>query len=462
MESTANEKILAGEPMYMWVFLITAALGTIWYFLNTAIDFAEISRNWPKYRCNPAIMPFAGAYGYDASENFNYCMKNMFTSQVGSVTGPFATILTSIIGSSMTFLNSLNSLRLSVATMVGGLSKIIQEFSDRFKLLFSQVRISAFRIQTLFRRVFATMYSILYMGMSGVTAGLNFGDTFIFKFIDTFCFPPETPIEIKGRGYIPISDVKLGDVCAKNGAKVTSIYEFMADGQPMVRLGKIDVSTNHFVRYEGNWIQASEHPAAQPIADWNGGKSRPLVCLDTDSHEIPLGGYIFSDWDETSESDAPTMELAEKILNNSAPTTKQRDWLYQPCLDGETIVKTRNAFKPATAIQLGDQLETGPVVGVGRRSVTSWLRLPTGEIVTPSTLIWFNQSWVRAGHIYPDKIVTSKEPREMVTLVVFKTACVETLQGTVMRDMCEIYSPDMEAPTANALEMNAPNPVAAH
>jgi hypothetical protein len=41
MESTANEKILAGEPMYTWVFLITAALGILWYFLNTAIDFAE-------------------------------------------------------------------------------------------------------------------------------------------------------------------------------------------------------------------------------------------------------------------------------------------------------------------------------------------------------------------------------------------------------------------------------------
>jgi hypothetical protein len=39
-----------------------------------------------------------------------------------------------------------------------------------------------------------------------------------------------------------------------------------------------------------------------------------------------------------------------------------------------------------------------------------------------------------------------------VTFVIFKTACIQTVDGMIMRDMCEIHSPDMEGPTARALD----------
>jgi hypothetical protein len=448
MESNAN------ETSWVWITFLTVGLSIAWYFINSAVDFNEISKNWAKYRCNPAVMPFAGAYGHNVNENFQFCLNQIFSSQVGGVTGPFIGILTSIVGTSMTFLKNLNSLRMMLATLLGGMNKIIQEFTDRFKLLFSQVRVTMLRMQTIFKRVFATMYSILFMGMSGMTAGLNFGDTFIFKFIDTFCFPPETPIDIQGRGRIPISDVRLGDICAKTGARVTSTYRFQADGQPMVRLGDIEVSTNHFVRYNGKWIQAVDHPDATQSEDWMGGKLRPLVCLDTDAHEIPLGDYIFSDWDETSESDKATMELAESKVNAAFVPSIDRPWLYQPAYSGSVQCKLRGGIiKSVKNIQLGDRLTTGKVVGIGKRHVYSYIDLPTGERVTPSTLLWDADTslWRRAGHMYAELVRTSVEPIEMITLVVFSTAVLETATGIYMRDMCEIHSTDMELPTAHTL-----------
>jgi hypothetical protein len=233
---------------------------------------------------------------------------------------------------------------------------------------------------------------------------------------------------------------------------VISIYRFAADGQPMVQLGDIQVSTNHFVRYNNRWIPSIDHPDAVLCGEWDGGKARPLVCLDTDTHEIPLGNYIFSDWDETSSSDTATMKLSEEKLNSEKMSELSYDWLYQPSMDGLTTIRTKYAFKPAVRVELGDELETGKVVGIGRRFVTSWVNLPSGEIVTPSTLIWTGNVWKRAGHVYSDCIVNNKKGREMITLVVFKTACIETIYGTVMRDMCEIHSPDMEEPTACALD----------
>jgi hypothetical protein len=457
MESNAN------ETSWVWFFFITIALSIAWYFVNSAVDFNEISKNWAKYRCNPAVMPFASAYGHNTTENFQFCLNQIFTNQVGGVTGPFTKILTTIVGTSMTFLQNLNSLRMMLATLLGGMNKIIQEFTDRFKLLFSQVRITMLRMQTLFKRVFATMYSIFFMGMSGMTAGLNFGDTFIFKFIDTFCFPPETPIDIRGRGLISIGEVELGDICDQTGARVTSVYRFQADGQSMVKLNDIEVSTNHFVRHEGQWIQAVDHPDAIPCEDWNGGKHRPLVCLDTDTHEIPLGNYIFSDWDETSESDEKTMELAESKVNGAFVPSIERPWLYQPAYGASTQIKLRgDIIKCAKDIQLGDRLTMGKVVGIGKRHVNSYIDLPTGERVTPSTLIWDRETalWRRAGHMYQDSIQITKEPIEMITLVIFYTAVLETASGLAFRDMCEVHSADMEAPTTNALDPIRRNPSA--
>jgi hypothetical protein len=424
------------------------------------MDVAEISKNWAKYRCNPAIMPFASMYGYNTTENFNYCINTMFLDQVGGVTGPFTSILQVIVGSSMTFLKNLNSLRMMLATLLGGISKIIQEFIDRFKLIFSQFKITSLRMQILFRRVFATMYSIIYMGLSGVTAGLNFGDTFIFKFIDTFCFAPETPINIIGKGVIAIKDVRLGDVCAKNGARVLSTYQFQADGQPMVYLNGIEVSTNHYVRHLGRWIPAGMHPEAFQCGAWDGGKKRPLICLDTDKHEIPIGNYIFSDWDETSESDESTMILAEQVLNNGRYLEAPRKWLYQPSMDASCVLKMKSGnVKNVGAIKCEDELEFGKVVGVGKRHVYEWLELPTGEKITPSTLLWYGDMWKRAGHLYPDCIKKSRSPMEMYTLVVFNKASIETVKGTIMRDMCEVHSPDMENPTSNKMETSEPDPV---
>ena len=36
------------------------------------IGIKNIKNNWPKYRCNPSVMPFASMFGHDSSQNFTY------------------------------------------------------------------------------------------------------------------------------------------------------------------------------------------------------------------------------------------------------------------------------------------------------------------------------------------------------------------------------------------------------
>lgn len=433
----------AKESSWFWlIFTIVLMIG-LWYGASSLLNIAEVSANWPKYRCSPTIMPFASLYGYDTSQNFNYCLKGIFEGQVSGVTGPFATILGTITTTLMTFLKNLNSMRIMISTLVGGISQILQEFADRFKLLFSQIKLSFLKLQMLMKRLFGTFHSVIYMGLSAVQVGDNFSKTFIFQFLDTFCFAPETLIDVHERGLIPIKNVILGNIL-KNNAKVTSVYRFMADGQPMVFLNGITVSTNHFVRYNNTFIEAKDHPAAVSIASWSGGKSRPLICLDTTDHTIPINTMIFSDWDETTAIDEQYMINNETILNNSTPKGK-RPWIFQPALaDTIEVVYSDTTSKPCNEVQLGDYLTTGQVVGIGKRLVHEWCELPSGLLVTPSTLFWNEKQWIRAGNF--SETYTSSVPRIFYSFVVLNSGTIELTTGEHVRDMCEVYSPDTEEP----------------
>ena len=433
----------AKEGSWFWLIFTVLLMAGLWYGMSATIDISEVSRNWPKYRCSPTVMPFASVYGYDTAQNFNYCLKAIFEGQLSGVTGPFSTILGTMMKSLMTFLENINSMRIMIATLVGGFIKTIQEFSDRFKLLFSQIKLSFLKLQQLMKRLFGTFHSVIFMGLSAVQVGSNFADTFIFKFLDTFCFAPETLIYVKGKGKIPIKDVLLGDIL-EDETKVISVYNFLADGQQMVTLRDINVSTNHFVKYNDTFIEAKDHPEAIPAPTWSGGTSRPLICLDTDLHTIPINDLVFSDWDETNAIDSKLMNANEALLNNKPVIEKTHNWYFQPALDGSIEVLYKDgSYVPCSQIQLNDKLSTGRVIGIAKRLVYEWCSLPSGLIVTPSTLFWNETKWDRIGNVA--HVHYSFSPRIFYTFTVLGTATLELVTGEVVRDNCEIHSNDSDS-----------------
>ena len=476
LTQTLTQPATSDSNSMMWFILQIILFSVLFYGMLSTLDISEIANNWPKYRCSPTIMPFASLYGKNASDNFNYCMKNMFMGQVGSVTGPFSGILGTVIETLMTFLKNINSLRVMVATLVGGITKVFQEFVNRFKVLFNQVRTSSLRVQFLMKRVFATFVAVIYMGSSAITAGLNFGDTFLFRFLDTFCFSPKTIVHIKNRGYIPIDIIELGDVFEKTGAIVTAKYRFLADGQPMTtflntdmiflngKLNKtmdttIKVSTNHYIKNRNTWVRSENHPDASSEFVWTEGE---LVCLDTDTHEIPIGGYIFSDYMETNVTDSSTMKYIDTVLNNTKnrpiKTNKpnktnqnnqnnQTKYNYEPCIDPEAICSDVN--KPLKDIQIGDRVGNDFVFGKVDRLVDTIVHTPT-FMCSPSQLLWdtSTSSWVRAGELYPIEILEVK--KRFTTIYILGTASFK-INGQSVRDGMELYSPDTEEITASAM-----------
>ncbi len=416
-------------------------------FLLVSSNTKEIADNWPKYRCSPTVMPFAGFYGYDAAENFNFCTKAIFEGQAETLLGPFGAILATFVGTLSTLIQSANSMRVQLATLVGGVTKITKEFQDRITQVMFRTQITASRIRMLMGRLFGTFYAVIFMGLSGITAVTNFGDTFLFKFLDTFCFPPETLVELEGYSTpVPIASAKIGDRFKATGKDITAIFSFYSDGQPMVQFPNgLQVSTNHYMKHEGKWIQARQHPDAVPAGQWSGGYVRPLICLNTSDHVLPIQGYTFLDYDETDDGDMETMAWVEKTVNGGTLLSTKKNLEYSPSVSAETKIRI-NATTTIEAgkLKLGDVVSTGMIRGIIKKKVSRICELAKNEWVSEGTLTWCPEKamWVRAAEIYT--VHPLAQDNIFYNFVVTPTAQIELASGQQIRDYVEVHSPESE------------------
>jgi hypothetical protein len=138
-----------------------------------------------------------------------------------------------------------------------------------------------------------------------------------------------------------IRDITIGDILLPGHSRVTGTFEFYAKGQPMVQLGPIVVSTNHYVMYKGKPIKAGDHPFSVKIGGWDSDES--LYCLNTDTHHIPVHYFTFLDYDETHEGDKKTMSWVEKQINGIKETeieTEHEFTEYGAAFDQDTVIHT--------------------------------------------------------------------------------------------------------------------------
>jgi hypothetical protein len=432
--------------MLLFLF-ITVLLAIGFVLILSSSNTKEIAENWPKYRCDPTVMPFASLYGHDTAENFQFCMKDIFQGQADQLLGPFNGILKTFTDTMMTMINSLMSMRIQIATLVGGVTKITREMQDRITQTMFRTQITASRMKMLMGRLFGIFYAIIYMGLSGITAVTNFTDTFLFNFLNFLCFPPETLVEIEGHEQpIRIDKVKIGDKFKATGQEITATFRFFADGQSMVQMPNgLQVSTNHYVKLGSSFIMAADHPDARPCGQWAGGYDRPLICLNSANHRLPIQGYEFLDFDETEEGDEETMTWVEQRLNGGFVSPHKKQYEYSPSISSETKVRMADGMlKQANEILLGDALSTGRVCGIIRKKVSHACRPTASETIAEGSCIWDSEAaiWRRCGELYESEELAQEHI--FYSLIVTPTAQIELESGHRIRDYIEVHSPETE------------------
>ena len=436
------------NALFFLILLFLILIITIFGF-SKLFDIRKIKGNWAEQRCSPMIMPFASLFGYNTKENFEFCMGKIFQTHsmpylgsVGSMFTNFTSLLTMLFG-------AIGSIRNIIASLGGGINVIFQEFTERISNFFFKLRVSAIHIKQLIGRMYAILFSVMYMGMSGITGMTSFTNTFLFSFLDTFCFPENTLIHVQGKGKIQIKDVQINDIILPTKSQVTGTFQFYSKGQPMVQLGNIIVSTNHYVEFEGKYIKAGTHPQAISIGCWMSEK--PLYCLNTHNNKIPINTFIFLDYDETVEGDKETMNYIENRINSQKRNFTYNFTEYSPAIGENTEIMTVNGLKRAKNIKIGDKLVTGSeVIGLIQRKVNEICTIQNDIIITPSTLMWNSDKnkWERIGNTR--QIV--KKSMNLVSFIVVPNSQIELKDGTRIRDYMELCSPDSEIHYSHHLE----------
>ena len=119
------------EPNTSWTWTMVKFIVMTLVFLIALImmvtvgNLNEISKNFPKYRCNPILMPFAGSFGYDAKENFDFCLTNIFNGKAAQIFAPIYGILGSFTDVVKQITNVALGLRQLFANFLFGVNNFI-------------------------------------------------------------------------------------------------------------------------------------------------------------------------------------------------------------------------------------------------------------------------------------------------------------------------------------------------
>jgi hypothetical protein len=407
----------------------------------------EITENWSRYRCSPYIMPFAGFFGQDSSENFQFCVKSMFEEQKGEMFEPMYGMMGEFNGTLGQVTETINGFRKTLGDTKYNINSFIGDVRSRINAVLFQIRMTFMKMQTLMGRVFGTMYSVIWMGTSAITAGMNLGDNDMVNFLFEFCFDPETPIPLQNGSIKPIKDLRIGEVL-RNGKRVTSTFTFSGVNTPMVQIGKDILSSKHYVQYpSGAWGPAEGHPLAVSVA------SIPeIICLNVEGHKFTTAhGLVCGDYDETEGGDAAAQTIGETALNGGIANPPVAD--YALGIEPTAEVELQNGeWKALRTIQVGDTIGKGEVVGTVQELCSS-IYTVAGIPMSEAQLVWSDGRWIRAKYVGK----RTEGSSILYHLILRNTEPFHIRVGNRdawVRDYREAPIPDMETPYMDAMEKN--------
>jgi len=460
MGSAANPALLS---TFHTPFSPLVAIGIALLFIGIIVvlvamnSYKLIRANWATYRCHPEITPFASFYGYNLKETMSFCVGELVKEHAPGVINPIYNAVEEIMGVVDGVFDEAVTIEGEVAGLLSGFEAFVMNFMNSMRLVGTQIRMSAIRIKDIFGRLYGSLFSIAFAGISALTFGSNLACNPLIVFIadlmhvDICCFHPDTLIKMNEGDHKRICDIKIGEQL-DDGVIVTSVYEFDGAQTPMVSIHGIRVSGNHYVRCAGRMIRSEHHPAAVPCTSFG-----RIWCLGTNRNTIPVLNRLgfteeFADYEESDEPAVvkASQEAAERLLNGptSSPGPPVAD--YSLGIDPTALVlMATGAWKPLQSIMIGDVL--APDHNVVRATITEFCRdcyqTEDGIILSAAQLVEQRHSWIRSAYLF--------HPSEhsfflLRHLFVSKGLFIIRANGGTrlyrVRDYREVDSPEVQAP----------------
>ncbi len=144
------------------LFIILIFVGM--YFYNIlAVGIKNIQNNWPQYRCNPTVMPFAGTFGHDVMENFTYCIQNMQGDYMGYLLQPLH-YLTGLLGNvSGGLTEAVQDLRSFMNVFRNFIASIVQSIFGVFLNILTQFQFILIKMKDMMAKIVGIMASMMFI-----------------------------------------------------------------------------------------------------------------------------------------------------------------------------------------------------------------------------------------------------------------------------------------------------------
>ena len=108
------------------------------------------------------------------------------------------------------------------------------------------------------------------------------------------CFSPETIVKLQNGESRPMKDLEIGDVLS-NGSVVKATMKILNDTDPYYRLpGNILVTGSHYVKDGDTFKRVKDVEKAERTDTIE----KTVYCLVTSDHKIPVGDFVFWDWED--------------------------------------------------------------------------------------------------------------------------------------------------------------------
>jgi hypothetical protein len=345
------------------------------------------------------------------AENFNFCLDSIFTNISSSLTSPLHAISNSLIGVFAAAQMSLNyvwtnlkNIRLKMGSFSLGIFEKIYAMMLEFTRMSYKLNDTVSKVNGFFVSIFHSIMSVYYMlksffgsmyqivqavalffiAMAIIFFYIPFGfglpmafvmaaiasvaTGFMIAFsvaaapvidlskywipsVPGFCFSDTTLLKLKDGTRIKMCDIKP-DMTLHDGSRVTSTFELPNYTDKLYRINEnILVTGEHMMVIDGKFIPV-KHTNIEKVKE---EYTRNLYCLNTNSKEINIDGFIFSDYDEVSKNE-------EMILSkNIGEISKENFWKhYEGGFHPEMMIEMEDGtIRKIMDIKLNDTLKGG-------------------------------------------------------------------------------------------------------
>jgi hypothetical protein len=284
--------------------LIILILFSLFYLVNfLAIGKKNIEKNWPKYRCNPAVMPFADMFGHSSTDNFVYCIQNMQTNYIGYLLSPIHYSLDLVNNMTSELSEASNFVRTKFFNNRIFQTNIVESIFGVFLNALIQFQKVTIKVKEIISKMVGIATTMLFMVDGAAKTGTSVWKGPVGGVLRTVCFEPSTVLELEKGEKKEMKNVTLGDVL-HNGSKIIGSVTLLNPlKEHFYKVPRKEGQNNHIFVTGSHLIKDKNTGRFIPVKECSYCKKTDIIpeqlhCLITDDHLIKIDEHTFWDYED--------------------------------------------------------------------------------------------------------------------------------------------------------------------